>query len=54
MSIVVCHSILRSDHTTENTVLVATHMSLHHDHEDAFKGENSFQYGSSTTNTVTW
>ena len=50
---VCCPSILRSDHGTENTVLAAIHMSLRHDHQDEFKGEKSFRYGSSTTNTVT-
>ena len=45
-------SIVRSDHGTENTVLAASHMSLRHQHTDQFRGERSFRFGSSTTNTV--
>ena len=51
MSCVGCPSIVRSDHGTENTLLAATHMSLRHGHVD-FKGEKSYRFGSSTTNTV--
>ena len=47
-----CPSILRSDCGTENTVLSACHMTLRHNHMDEFKGEKSFRFGSSATNTV--
>ena len=47
-----CPSVVRSDHGTENTILAATHMSLRHGHVDDFKGERSYRFGSSTTNTV--
>ena len=43
--------IVRSDCGTENTSLAASHMALRHDHSDEYKGEKSFRYGSSTTNT---
>lgn len=47
-----CPSIVRSDYGTENFVLAACHMALHHNHEDEFSGERSFWFGLSTTNTV--
>lgn len=45
-------TLLRSDCGTENSVLAACHMLLRHNHGDQFSGQNSFRYGSSTTNTV--
>ena len=45
-------SIVRSDHETENTVLAASHMALRHQHMDQFRGDKSFRFGSSTTDTV--
>ena len=47
-----CPSIVRSDYGTENSILAACHMALRHNHEDEFSGEQSFRFGSSTTNTV--
>ena len=47
-----CPSIIRSDCGTENTSLAAVQMALRHEHNDAFSGEKSFRFGSSTTNTV--
>ena len=47
-----CPSILRSDCGTENTSLAAAQMALRHEHHDAFSGDKSFRFGSSTTNTV--
>ena len=47
-----CPSIVRTDRGTENTSLAASHMALRHNHLDEFRGEKSFRYGSSTTNTV--
>ena len=47
-----CPSIVSSDCDTETTALAASHMALRHNHQDEFMGEKSFQYGSSTTNTV--
>jgi len=43
---------VRSDCGTENTALAASHMALRHQHHDEFRGEKSFRFGSSTTNTV--
>ena len=45
-------SIIRSDCGTENSSLSACQMFLRHEHDDEFKGQKSFRYGSSTTNTV--
>ena len=45
-------TIIRSDCGTENSSLSACQMLFRHDHDDEFKGEKSFRYGSSTTNTV--
>ena len=45
-------SIVRSDCGTENSSLAACHMMLRHNHGDDFRGEKSYRYGSSTTNTV--
>lgn len=45
-------AIIRSDCGTENSSLSACQMLLRHDDDDEFKGEKSFRYGSSTTNTV--
>ena len=47
-----CPNIIRSDCGTENTSLAAAQMALRHGHDDAFSGEKSFRFGSSTTNTV--
>ena len=49
-----CPSIVRSDCGTENTALATSHMALRHQHDDEFRGEKSFRFGSSTTNTVCW
>ena len=51
-NVIGCPSIVRCDHGTENTVIASTHMALRHYHNDEFSGERSFQYGASTTNTV--
>lgn len=45
-------TIVRSDCGTENSCLATCHMLLRHNHDDEFKCEKSFRYGSSTTNTV--
>lgn len=45
-------TLVRSDCGTENSSLATCQMLLRHDHNDQFKGEKSFRYGSSTTNTV--
>ena len=47
-----CPSIIRSDYGTENSILAACHMALCHNHNDKYSGDRSFQFGSSTTNTV--
>ncbi len=47
-----CPSLIRSDCGTENTSLAACHMSLRHNHIDAFSGERSYRFGKSTSNTV--
>ena len=47
-----CPSIIRSDCGTENTSLASAQMALRHEHDDAFSGDKSFRFGSSTTNTV--
>ena len=46
-------TLIRIDYGTENCSLAACHMMLRHHHHGVFKGERSYQYGSSTTNTVT-
>ena len=47
-----CPRIIRSDYGTENALLAATYMFLRHNYTDEFKGEKSYRFGSSTTNTV--
>ena len=49
-----CPSIVTSDCGTENTVLAACQIALRHEHDDEFRGEKSFRFGSSTTNTVSY
>ena len=44
--------LIRSDCGTENCKLASCHMMLRHHHDDEFRGEKSYRYGSSTTNTV--
>ena len=47
-----CPTLLRCDKGSENSLLSTCHMAMRHKHRDSFSGENSFRYGSSTTNTV--
>lgn len=46
-----CPTLLRSDKGTENSILAACHMAMGH-HQDDLRGDKSFRYGASTTNTV--
>ena len=43
---------MRADRGTETTLVGTCQMSMRHHCTDNFSGENSFRYGSSTTNTV--
>ena len=41
-----------SDYGTETCLLLLLKMTLRHEHNDAFTGDKSFRFGSSTTNMV--